>query len=114
MVKDEKSAKSSLISQRFDSFRSVDELYHVNSEMLNLSYRLLRDKGLLVIKTMDIYHNGRQYWISDFVNAKAIETGFILIDKFILISKSKLLSPSGRVQHCARKWHSYFLVYREK
>lgn len=114
LVKDEKSAKSSLVSQRFDSFRSVDELFHINSEMLALSYRLLKDKGLLVIKTMDIYHNGRQYWISDFVNGKAIETGFILIDRFILISKSKLLSPSGRVQHCARKWHSYFLVYRKK
>lgn len=113
LVKDEKSAKSSLISQRFDSFRSVDELYNVNSEMLALSYRLLTDKGLLVIKTMDIYHNGRQYWISDFVHSKAIETGFVLIDKFILVSQSKLLSPSGRVQHCARKWHSYFFVLRK-
>lgn len=113
LVKDEKSAKSSLISQRFDSFRSVDELYHVNSEMLALSYRLLKDKGLLVIKTMDIYHNGRQYWVSDYVVTKAIETGFVLIDKFILLSKSKLLSPSGRVQHCARKWHSYFFVLKK-
>ena len=113
LVKDEKSAKSSLISQRFDSFRSVDELYHVNSEMLALSYRLLKDKGLLVIKTMDIYHNGRQYWVSDYVVTKAIETGFTLIDKFILLSKSKLLSPSGRVQHCARKWHSYFFVFKK-
>ncbi len=114
LVKDEKSAKSSLISQRFDSFRTIEELYHVNSEMLALSYRLLKDKGLLVIKTMDIYHNGRQYWVSDYIIAKAIETGFVLIDKFILVSQSKLLSPSGRVQHCARKWHSYFLVYRKK
>ena len=113
LVKDEKSAKSSLISQRFDSFRSVDGLYHVNSEMLALSYRLLKDKGLLVIKTMDIYHNGRQYWVSDYVVTKAIETGFVLIDKFILLSKSKLLSPSGRVQHCARKWHSYFFVLKK-
>lgn len=113
LVKDEKSAKSSLISQRFDSFRSVDGLYHVNSKMLALSYRLLKDKGLLVIKTMDIYHNGRQYWVSDYVVTKAIETGFVLIDKFILLSKSKLLSPSGRVQHCARKWHSYFFVLKK-
>lgn len=114
LVKDEKSAKSSLVSQRFDSFRSVDELFHVNSEMLALSYRLLKDKGLLVIKTMDIYHNGRQYWVSDYVITKAVETGFVLIDKFILVSQSKLLSPSGRVQHCARKWHSYFLVLRKR
>lgn len=55
--------------------------------MLGLSYRLLKDNGLLVIKTMDIYHNGRQYWVSDYVVTKAIETGFVLIDKFILLSK---------------------------
>ena len=114
LIKDEKSAKSSLVSQRFDSFRTVDELYQVNSEMLALSYRLLTDKGLLVIKTMDIYHNGRQYWISDFVHSKAIEIGFELLDKFILLSKSKILSPSGFAQHCARKWHSYFFVFRKK
>lgn len=113
LVKDEKSAKSSLISQRFDSFRSVNELYNVNSEMLNLSYRLLRDKGLLVIKTMDIYHNGRQYWISNYVYGKAVEIGFELLDKFILLSKSKILSPSGYTQHCARKWHSYFFVLKK-
>ena len=30
---------------------------------------------------MDIYHNGRQYWVSDYVVTKAIETGFVLRDK---------------------------------
>lgn len=113
LVKDEKSAITSIISRRFTSFRSVQELYTANDSMLQLAYRLLVCRGILVIRTMDINYNSKQYWISDYVCNKALETGFELLDKFILVSNSKLLSPSGYAQHCARKWHSYFFVFKK-
>lgn len=114
LIKDEKSTITSIISRRFTSFRSVEQLYSANDSMLQLAYRLLVGGGILVMKTMDINYNNKQYWISDYVYNKALETGFELLDKFILVSKSKVLSPSGCTQHCARKWHSYFFVFIKK
>lgn len=104
---------TSMIDKRFNSFSTINELYKTNSDMLNLSYNKLRYKGVLVMKTMDINFNGKQYWIGNFVQNEALKIGFELIDTFILISKSKILSNNVGTQHCARKWHSYFFVFRK-
>ena len=47
-----------LMKSRFTYFDSVEALYEANSDMLERSYRLLKNKGLLVVKTMDICHGG--------------------------------------------------------
>ncbi len=50
----------SKIKERFTYFESVDEIYKANDEMLERSYRLLKEQGLLVVKTMDICHGNKQ------------------------------------------------------
>ena len=103
----------SLIKERFTFFDSVEELYRANDEMLSRSYRLLKPDGLLVIKTMDVCSGGKQYWVSDYVLRKSQEMGFELLDKFILVADYRLFSQTKK-QHHARKYHSYFFVFRKR
>jgi len=102
----------SMIKERFTFFDTVEELYQANDEMLNRAYRLLKAEGLLVVKTMDINHAGKQYWVSDYVLRNAQDKGLELLDKFILTSHLRLFSKT-REQHMARKYHSYFFVFRK-
>ena len=113
IVKDEASAQTSMVSQRFTSFLTMQELYDTNDTMLNLAYRLLEKKGYLIMKTMDIKYSGKQYWIGNYVQNKAQEIGFRLEDMFILMSKTKVLSTGWHNQHSARKYHSYFFVFKK-
>lgn len=113
IVKDEVSAQTSMVSQRFTSFLTMQELYDTNDIMLNLAYRLLKKKGYLIMKTMDIKYSGKQYWIGNYVQNKAQEIGFRLEDMFILVSKTKVLSTGWHNQHSARKYHSYFFVFKK-
>lgn len=103
----------SKIKTRFTHFESVDEIYRANDEMLERSHRLLKEHGILVVKTMDICHGNKQVWISDYVIKKAIDLGFELIEKFILLSNLRLFPPTHQ-QKIARKYHSYFFVFRKK
>lgn len=103
----------SIIKERFDYFLSADEAYRVNLEMLHRAYRLLKQGGLLVVKTMDCGKAGKQYWISDYVLEKAREVDLELLDKFILTSSLRLFIKT-RQQHRARKYHSYFFVFKKK
>ena len=109
----EKDAQTSMIARRFNCFYSVDELYKTNVEMLNLAYCKLQKGGYLIMKTMDFVYGTKQYWVSNFVQDKAAATGFVLEDTFILVSKHKILSAKIGEQRHARKFHSYFFVFKK-
>lgn len=98
---------------RFNYFRTPQELYEANDFLLSLSYRLLRKKGLLVVKTMDTSWANKQCWVSNYVLNKADDLGFEHIDTFILNPKTKIICNVGFKQHCSRKWHSYFFVFKK-
>ena len=61
---------------------------------------------------MDISHGNKQIWISDYVIKKAEELGLELIEKFILLSNLRLFTRTHQ-QRVARKYHSYFLVFKK-
>lgn len=105
-------SQDSIMLKRFTFFSSKEELYSTNKTMLELAYRLLRTKGVLVMKTQDIWKQGKQEWVTMYIIEQARNLGFELIDQFILIAKTKLLKPAYQ-QLCARKMHSYFLVFRK-
>ncbi len=102
----------SIMLNRFSSFRTNEELYATNRKMIELAYRLLAPKGILVMKTQDYWKQGRQEWVAHYIINEAYKLGFELLDQFLLIAKTKLLKPAYR-QLCARKMHSYFLVFRK-
>ena len=106
-------AKNYKIHQRFNSFNDMKEATEANKYMLKLSYDKLQKKGIMIMKTQDIYTAGHQIWFSHLVHQWAEEQGFSVIDKFILTSNTRMLS-AGMNQKCARKYHSYFFVFRKK
>lgn len=113
IINESKTASKGLIEKRFTAFKNQDELYQANNEMLELSYRLLKKNGVLVMKTMDFCHSSKQYWMGHYVQNKAQELGFKLDDFFILTAKHRMLSKEVKQRH-ARKYHSYFLVLIKK
>lgn len=98
---------------RFNFFTSPTELYQANDDMLELTHRLLKRRGILIMKTMDVCWCGKQYWVSNYILNKAEEIGYEHIDTFILNPKTKIIFNAGITQHCARKWHSYFFVFKK-
>ena len=113
IVKDYKSAQTSMIAQRFNYFSSVKELYETNTSMISLAFRKLHKNGFLIMKTMDFVFGSSQHWVGNFVQNTANEIGFVLYDTFILVSRTKILTTKGEKQHFARKYHSYFFVFRK-
>lgn len=105
-------ASNSMMHQRFNSFNDMKEAIEANKSMLKLSYDKLQKKGIMIMKTQDIYTAGHQIWFSHLVHQWAEEQGFSVIDKFILTSNVRMLG-AGMNQKCARKYHSYFFVFRK-
>lgn len=110
-------AEKSIMCKRFNYFHTIEEMYETNDQMLELSYRLLKTGGYLIVKTMDVTHWGKQHWISAYVQDKARELGFSLEDMFILIGTDRNRIANRKAtdrQIHARKFHSYFLVFKKK
>lgn len=59
------------IKDRFTHFENKEELYAANDYMLSLAHNLLNKGGILVMKTMDVNTNGKQLWVSHYVQTKA-------------------------------------------
>lgn len=108
-----KSAKQLKIAQRFNCFPSLNDLYNANTEMLILAYKILRKGGYLIMKTMNFTFPTKQVWVSNFVQNKAAELGFTLEDTFILVANKRPLHIQGTTQRHARKFHSYFFVFKK-
>ena len=102
-----------MVKERFSAFRSEQELIDTNKEMLKLAYRLLAPNGYLVVKTQDTNHTGRQIWTSYIVQQYARELGFAMEDLFILLANHAIVGKTLIHQKHARKYHSYFMVYRK-
>ena len=106
------SGAMSKMKERFTHFENIEELYAVNDEMFERSYRLLKKNGILIVKTMDISHRNKQVWVSDYIIRKAEEKGMEMIERFILLSNLRLFSVTHK-QNIARKYHSYFLIFKK-
>lgn len=112
LITKRKWTENSKMAQRFNVFNDIDEATEANKYMLGLAYRKLKKKGILIMKTQDLYTEGKQIWMHRFVQEWAEQVGFKLIDMFILIAQSRMLG-NGLSQRVARKYHSYFLVFRK-
>ena len=108
------SDKALMVDKRFTAFHSIEELIDTNREMLHLSYHLLKKGGYLVVKTQDTNYTGRQIWTSFMIQQFASEIGFSLEDVFILLANHAIVGKTLIQQRHARKYHSYFMVFRRK
>jgi len=98
---------------RFGSYKSDDTLYQFYREALEEFFRILVPKGILIFKCQDFIDHSTQHFSHVMIANWAESTGFCLLDLFILASKHRIIRwPASRQKH-ARKYHSYFWVFKK-
>ena len=102
------------MAQRFNFFKSANELIDTNIDLMFWASQLLKPNGVFVVKTQNIQTTGKQLFITDILNDVADEIGLEKVDELIFLNKSRMgASKTAKVQHVARKAHGYYLVYRK-
>jgi hypothetical protein len=106
--------KTGIINNRFGWFRAIKDVWKMYEESLKEFSRVLKTGGVLYFKCQDICNCGKQWWSHVFVINKAQELGFHLEDLFILVAKHRLTDNRWKTQRHARKFHTYFLVFKKE
>lgn len=76
--------------------------------------RVLRDKGVLIVKCQDEVCANRQRLTHVEIINEYERDGFIVEDLFVLVRRGRPGVSRMLKQRHARKNHSYFLVFRKK
>lgn len=101
-----------VMSQRFSSIKGINNLLEMYQRSITEAARVLKRKGILIVKCQDTVYGGKQYFMHTEVQKFAEDAGFIGKDLFILLAKVRKVNP-GRQIH-ARKYHSYFWVFKKR
>ena len=105
---------NNLILRRFGYYCNEKELHKFYQDALNEFNRVLINNGILIVKCQDKISSGKQYLSHVFIINQAIEQGFYPEDIFILLAKSRIVADwQIKNQKHARKFHSYFIVFRK-
>lgn len=105
--------QDSKIKARFSSYPSWESLKSDYALSLREFHRILKNKGILVVKCQNIISSGKQRQTAYFLMNTALELGFNIKDEFILLSKNKIIGHNWSRQVHAHKYHSYFLVFQK-
>lgn len=100
-----------IISKRFTSFKNFGDLKDMYGASLQEFYRLLAPEGIVIFKCQDVVVSGQNHMTHCWVMEKALSIGFYPKDLFILLAKVRI--SDGRKQKHARKYHSYFWVFKK-
>jgi len=107
-------AANNKINKRFGVYPTEPELFKFYQDSLIEFYRVLELKGVLIIKSQDKVSSGKQYFSHCYIHDWAKELGFYPLDLFILLAKNRLVADWQKEnQKHARKFHSYFWVFRK-
>lgn len=102
------------INKRFGVFPTEKLLHDFYINCLREFYRLLNDDGILIFKCQDKVSSGKQYFSHIFIQQEAIKMGFYPVDIFILLAKNRIVADwQAKNQLHARKYHSYFWVFKK-
>lgn len=96
---------------KYGGYRTLTELREHYAGSLKEFARVLRPGGKLVFKCQDQTHGRKNYFIHNEVMEMAKDAGFHTVDLFILIARNRFIGFVAK-QHHARKFHSYFLVFK--
>lgn len=112
IIRDSNTGKS-VIGKWYNSFRNVSDMESAYEGMMSLSNHILKEGGILIVKTQDVNSNGKQIWVHQIVERIAGELHFSIEDIFICVSSHVMTRADLSKQHHARKFHSYFYVLRK-
>jgi len=104
--------KNNIMNKRFTMFDKWQELVDMYRGGLKEFYRLLKKGGYLIFKCQD-YTDSKTTMTHCLVYNWAIEQGFYAQDLFILICKSGRIYNPNLIQRHARKFHSYYWLFKK-
>lgn len=102
------------ITKRFSGFTSYQKLAEMYQGAIQEAYRVLRHKGLLVVKCQDTVAGGKNYQTTWKVCEWAQQVGFGWKDTFFLVNDRLLRDNRWQNQEHARKAVSLFLCFTKK
>lgn len=105
--------KNSIMGNFYSSFRTAPKLWKFYKESMIELDRVLAPEGLLIVKCQDLTQGGKNFLSHIEITNIAVSLGLYPKDLFILMSRSKLMSPHQLNQLHARKFHCYFLVFKK-
>lgn len=110
----QKKSNDGIIINRFGSYKNVSiELWEMYHRALKEFYRLLKPNGFLIFKCQDSVDSGKQCLSHVEIINYAMNLGFYPKDMFILLARNRLIGKHHHNQQHARKFHSYFLVFKK-
>jgi tRNA G10 N-methylase Trm11 len=102
------------INKRFSVFSDEKKLHKFYVNSLKEFYRVLRFEGTLIFKCQDKVSSQKQYFSHCYIYNEAIKIGFYAKDLFILLAKNRIVADWQKAnQQHARKYHSYFWVFKK-
>ena len=105
---------SNKINKRFGTYPNEKALHQFYINAVRELYRVLKNDGILIFKVQDKVSSSKQYFSHCFVYEQAVAAGFYPLDLFILLAKSRLVANwQAENQNHARKYHSYFWVFKK-
>lgn len=114
---DKNKGEGSITAKRFSGYADYEALKNHYIGTIRESYRVLKDKGLLVFKCQDTVSGGKNHFTHNLVMQMALFCGFYPKDLIVLVSNKRVNAFNGskwKNQHHARKYHSYFWVFEKK
>ena len=104
-----------IITKRFSFYRNIQhEMWDMYCSALSEFVRILRPGGTLIIKCQDTIDSSKQYFSHIEIHNMAVKLGLYAKDLFILVAKNRIIGKTHRNQQHARKYHSYFLVFKKE
>lgn len=103
-----------IIGGKYHGFPYVKDLWEWYAKCVVEHSRVLKDKGIYVVKCQDTCSSDRN-WISHVrLIALAEANGFYTRDLFVLLAKNRLIGHNHKhIQKHARKFHCYFIVFEK-
>ncbi|MBE5753228.1 MAG: hypothetical protein E7343_04085 [Clostridiales bacterium] len=102
---------NSIMGERYGYFDSVTEMRSFWVDSLFSLQGALKRRGILIVKCQDFVIGRKNYIFLHEVISMARDSGFKILDLFILLSKTRAIRI--KTQQHARKYHSYFLVLKK-
>jgi len=107
-----KSGDGSMIKERYGDFPSITLLWEFYRKSVQEFKRVMAPDGIVIIKCQDTVSSGKNWFSHVEIINYAKEAGLILKDLFILLAKSRIPQWNRKTYQHARKYHSYFLVFK--
>ncbi len=103
--------KNCKMGKAYGSFTNIDEMRLFWKESFISLQRALKNRGILIVKCQDFVYGRKNYIFLEEVLSLARDNNFQIKDLFILLAKTRM-TRIKKQQH-ARKYHSYFLVFKK-